>query len=140
MTLPMKNYFRIVLAPLLAVFGRGLSSARFINIGVANGNALSFFPATTNIAVNDQVTWTWNNTLNSHSTTSDASLWDSGLFPAPHSFTTNVFTVAGTYPYHCTLHKVSGMTGSIIVVAPAVPPTLSSPIHFPVRYWGRRPI
>lgn len=99
------------------------SSARMVSVGVANGNALAFFPSVTNIATGDQVVWTWNNTLNLHSTT-DTGVWDSGLQANPFSFT-NTFNSAGTYPYFCSRHVSFGMTGSIIVSAANLPPSVS---------------
>jgi len=111
----------------VAVFGCSLSGlARTVSVGVANGNALQFFPATTNITTGDSVLWTWNSTgITPHSTTSDTNgLWDSGLGPAPKSFT-NTFNVAGTFPYHCTQHVSFGMKGTITVTAPNSPPTVT---------------
>lgn len=98
-------------------------SARVVTIGIANGNALAFFPAVTNIATGDQVVWNWNNTVNQHSTT-DTGVWDSGLHPNPFAFT-NTFNTAGTFPYFCSLHSGFGMTGSIIVSAPNLPPVVT---------------
>ena len=125
MTLPMKYFPCVALGLLWLGLGCGLSSARVVSIGIANGGALSFFPATTNIAVNDQVIWTWNTTgIPPHSTTSDTNgIWDSGLFQGPHSYT-NMFTSAGTYPYHCTQHVSFGMRGTIAVSAPSLPPQI----------------
>ena len=127
----MKYISRAALALLWLGISCGLSSAKVVSIGVATGGALSFFPATTNIAVNDQVIWTWNTTgFPPHSSTSDTNgIWDSGLFQGPHSYT-NTFTSAGTYPYHCTQHLSFGMRGTIIVNAPNLPPqiTITNPL------------
>jgi plastocyanin len=105
--------------------------ARTVSVGVANGNVLSFFPATTNIATGDSVLWTWNSTgITPHSTTSDTNgLWDSTSVPAPHTFT-QTFTSAGTFPYHCTIHVSLGMKGTIIVAAANLPPavTITNPV------------
>jgi plastocyanin len=123
-----RHLFKIVLLSAgIAVFSCSLSgSARTVSVGVANGNALQFFPATTNIATGDSVLWTWNSTgLVPHSTTSNTNgLWDSGLGPAPKSFT-NTFNVAGTFPYHCTQHAAFGMVGTITVAAANVPPSVT---------------
>jgi plastocyanin len=124
----MRNLFKVMLlSATLAVFGCSLTGfARVVTVGVANGNVLSFFPATTNIATGDQVIWNWNSTgIIPHSTTSDTNgLWDSTAVPAPHTFT-QTFTSAGTFPYHCTIHVNFGMKGTIIVASPNVPPTVS---------------
>lgn len=122
------NLFKVALLGAgVAVFGCSLTGlARTVSVGVANGNSVRFFPDTTNIATGDSVLWTWNSTgLVPHSTTSDTNgLWDSGLGPAPKSFT-NTFNVAGTYPYHCTQHVNLGMKGTIIVSAANVPPSVT---------------
>lgn len=120
----------ILFAALVALAaGLCLSSyGRSVNVDVSNsaGTALSFSPATTNIAVNDQVTWTWKSSgFPPHSSTSDTNgIWDSGLFQGPHSFS-RTFSSAGTFPYHCTQHISFGMRGSIIVSAPPVPPQIA---------------
>jgi plastocyanin len=122
----------VLVSAALAVFGCSLTGfARVVTVGVANGNALLFFPATTNIATGDSVLWTWNSTgPTPHSTTSDTiGLWDSTSVPAPHTFT-QTFTSAGTFPYHCTIHVSFGMTGTIIVAAANLPPsvTITNPV------------
>src|ERR1035437_635507 len=129
----MRNLFKVMLlSAALAVFGCSLTGlARTVSVGVANGNVLSFFPATTNIATGDSVLWTWNSTgITPHSTTSDTNgLWDSTSVPAPHTFT-QTFTSAGTFPYHCTIHVTLGMKGTIIVAAANLPPsvTITNPV------------
>lgn len=125
-TRPSNYFFCSALLLLWLGLGGGLSFARVVSVGVANGGALSFFPATTNIAVNDQVIWTWNTTgFPPHSSTSDTNgIWDSGLFQGPHSFT-NTFATAGTYPYHCTQHISFGMRGTITVSGPSQPPQIA---------------
>jgi plastocyanin len=119
-----RNLFKVALLSAgAAVFGGSLTgSAATANVLVGSGG-LVFTPATTNIAVNDRVIWTWAG--NNHSTTSDTNgLWDSLVSNSPHSFT-NTFTSAGTFPYHCTIHGSLGMKGTIIVASPNVPPTVS---------------
>src|ERR1039458_9543044 len=119
-----RNLFKVALLSAgVAVFGGSLTgSAATANVLVGSGG-LVFTPATTNIAVNDRVIWTWAG--NNHSTTSDTNgLWDSLVNNSPHSFT-NTFTSAGTFPYHCTIHVSFGMKGTIIVASPNVPPTVS---------------
>ena len=100
-------------------------------IVLVGSGGLVFVPAITNIAVNDTVTWTWSGSF--HSTTSGTvsgttatanGLWDSGVNNAPHAFSQS-FANAGTFPYYCSFHFGSGMKGSIIVTAPAVPPTVT---------------
>ena len=80
-----------------------------------------FIPATTNIAVNDQVTWTWPLFSGFHDATSDDGIWASPtqIGPASYSYT---FTAAGTYPYTCSIHY---FTGTINVIGPNQSPSVS---------------
>jgi plastocyanin len=119
-----RHLFKVVLLSAgVAFFGCSPSVfAATANVLVGSGG-LVFTPATTNIAVNDRVIWTWAG--NNHSTTSDTNgLWDSLVNNSPHSFT-NTFTSAGTFPYHCTIHVSFGMKGTIVVTAPNLPPTVA---------------
>jgi plastocyanin len=130
MTFSMKFIFNTAVVVTTLCFGCFFSSsARVVTVGIANGNALSFFPAVTNISTGDQVIWVWNNTSNTHSTTqtnstTHTSLWDSELQTAPFSFT-NTFNSAGTFLYECTKHVTMGMTGAVIVAVANLPPTVS---------------
>src|SRR5664280_201517 len=124
-----RNFFKVALLSAgVAVFGCSLSGFAATANVLVGSSGLVFTPATTNIAVNDRVIWTWAG--NNHSTTSDTNgLWDSLVNNAPHSFT-NTFTSAGTFPYHCTIHVNFGMKGTIIVASPNVPPivTITNPV------------
>jgi len=84
----------------------------------------AFIPASTNIAVNDQVIWTWPSGSNNHDvhSTSTPQAWtSSAVLNGPANFT-NTFTSKGTFPYECTVHL---FTGSIIVITNNVPPSVS---------------
>jgi plastocyanin len=107
----------------------GLAATANVTVGMGLNNA--FFPATTNIAVNDRVIWTWGG--NFHSTTSGTvsggvthpdGLWDSGVNNTPHSFT-NSFPTPGSFPFYCSVHFGSGMTGAVNVAAPNLPPSVA---------------
>lgn len=78
----------------------------------------SFSPTPVTITVGDTVRWT-NNGPSIHTSTSDTAVWDSGLLNVgqTYSFT---FTIAGTYPYHCTPHPF--MQGTVIVSGANLPP------------------
>jgi plastocyanin len=126
----------IITAATLLGFGcadSGFAATATVLVG-SGGNI--FTPATTNIAVNDQVIWTWSGAA-PHSTTSGTviitptttndipdGLWDSGVAVAAHSFT-NTFGSAGSFPYYCQIHFNKGMTGTIIVTAPNLPPSVA---------------
>jgi plastocyanin len=100
------------------------SFAATATVQVGVGVSSIFSPATTNINVGDQVIWVWGGS--SHSTTSDTvGLWDSSpLASAPHSFT-NTFNSAGSFPYHCANALHAAMKGTINVIAPNTPPTVT---------------
>ena len=70
-----------------------------------------FSPASRTVAVNTTVTWINKDGFN-HNVVSDSALFNSGIIAAGATFS-RTFTVAGTYPYTCTLH--ANMTGTIIV-------------------------
>src|SRR5207244_4670636 len=71
-----------------------------------------------------------------HTSTSDASGWDSGALAPPHAPNSCPyppcgdvpgatfqfrFVNAGTYAYHCSFHSALGMKG-VVIVAPCLPP------------------
>ena len=76
-----------------------------------------FTPQTVTIIEGDTVTW--NNTAGFHNVASDTP----GLFTsgppafAPWTFS-HTFTSAGTFPYHCDVHVLIGMVGTVIVQPP----------------------
>ncbi|HET7001380.1 MAG TPA: cupredoxin family copper-binding protein [Puia sp.] len=72
---------------------------------------MSFTPATLTVSVGTTVTWT-NNDGMTHTVTSDASGFDSGDITMGSKYS-KVFSVAGTYAYHCTIHPA--MKGTIVV-------------------------
>jgi plastocyanin len=91
------------------------------NVSVVN---FAFSPATTDINVGDTVLWTWPVGSNLHNVTSTSApqAWPaSATLNGPATFS-NTFTTAGTFPYECTVHL---FTGSIIVAAAALPPSIS---------------
>jgi plastocyanin len=71
----------------------------------------AFAPDQVMVAVGDTVTWMNTDTV-SHTSTSDASGWDSGIV-APGAQFSRTFQTAGTFRYHCAIHP--GMVGSVVV-------------------------
>lgn len=72
---------------------------------------MSFTPAS--ITVSPGTTVKWNNNDNmTHTVTGDDKSFDSGDISAGSSFA-RMFSVAGTYAYHCTIHP--SMTGTVVV-------------------------
>jgi plastocyanin len=89
-----------------------------------NNVPTGFVPATTSINVGDTVLWTWPSGSIFHNVTSTSvpQAWTaSATLSGPATFS-NSFTTAGTFPYECSIHL---FTGSIIVAAAALPPTVS---------------
>jgi plastocyanin len=74
-----------------------------------------FSPDPATISVGDAVVWT-NDDGVPHTSTSNTGVWNSGSIAAGQTFR-RVFSAAGTFPYHCSLHPT--MTGTIIVEEPA---------------------
>jgi len=89
--------------------------------GMTGGTTVSirdfvFSPSTISVKVGTTVTWT-NNGPSAHTTTSDASVWDSGTLGAGGTFQ-HTFMQTGTFGYHCTIHPPSlypGFTGTVTV-------------------------
>lgn len=99
-------------------FGSALRcSAATANVSVGDN---FFSPATTNINLNDTVTWTWIG-FSSHSSTSSSGLWDSGIHGNGFTFSRQ-FTTAGNFPYFCRVHPFQ--TGSINVRSGDSAPTV----------------
>ncbi len=70
----------------------------------------AFVPNAVSIKVGEAVTWR-NDDTQTHTTTSDAPLWDQTR--APGQIFSRTFTATGTFPYHCNIHP--GMTGTVTV-------------------------
>src|SRR6185436_929199 len=89
----------------------GPSSSVTIPVGAqALGNA-AYAPDTLNVAVGTTVTWTNTDSV-SHTSTSDATGWNSGIV-APGGQFSFAFQAAGSFPYHCAIHP--GMVGTVVV-------------------------
>jgi len=71
----------------------------------------AYNPDSINVAVGTTVTWMNTDTV-SHTSTSNASGWDSGIV-APGGQFSFAFQTAGTYRYHCAIHP--GMIGTVVV-------------------------
>jgi len=72
---------------------------------------MAFSAATLTVSVGTTVTWTNSDNM-THTVTSDATGFDSGDI-APGGKYSKVFSAAGTFAYHCTIHP--GMKGTIVV-------------------------
>ena len=105
------------------------------NVFVGAGGTLTFSPKIVNLNTGDTIIWTWQGSF--HSTTSGTlsgtppsatphpdGIWDSGVNNMPHSFT-NSFATSGNFPFYCSVHYNSSMTGEVVVASAALPPTVS---------------
>jgi plastocyanin len=73
--------------------------------------SFAFNPSTITVSVNTTITWT-NKDAVAHTVTSDSPSFDSNNINTNQTYT-HQFTVAGTYPYHCSLHPT--MLAKVIV-------------------------
>ena len=71
----------------------------------------AFNPDTLDISAGSTVTWTNSDSV-SHTSTSNAAGWDSGIIAPGRQFSFT-FQNAGTFQYHCAIHP--GMVGSVVV-------------------------
>ena len=82
-----------------------------IPVGAESLGNRAYVPAELNVAVGTTVTWT-NTDSTSHTSTSDAPGWDSGIVGRNGQFSAT-FQTAGTFPYHCAIHP--SMVGTVVV-------------------------
>jgi len=87
------------------------SSSVVIPVGAESLGNRAYMPAELNVAVGTTVTW-MNTDSTSHTSTSNAAGWNSGIV-APAGQFSFAFQTAGTFPYHCTIHP--GMVGTVVV-------------------------
>ncbi len=67
----------------------------------------TYNPSSITVNVNTTVKWTNKDTYYTHTVTSNSGVFDSGSIPSGGTFS-YTFTSAGTYPYHCNFHTMSG--------------------------------
>jgi plastocyanin len=88
----------------------GSSSAVTIPRGAETLGNRAYTPDDLTVAVGATVTWTNTDSV-SHTSTSDAPGWNSGIVPPSGQFSVT-FQNAGTFPYHCAIHP--GMVGRVV--------------------------
>lgn len=71
----------------------------------------AFTPSTITVSAGTTITWT-NNDGMVHNVTSNTGIFSSGTINPNQTFS-QLFSVAGTFPYKCTIHPT--MTGTVIV-------------------------
>ena len=89
----------------------GASTPIAIPAGASALGNRAFTPDELDVAVGTTVTWTNTDSV-PHTSTSDASGWNSGTLQPGAQFSF-AFQTAGTFSYHCTIHP--GMIGSVVV-------------------------
>ena len=87
------------------------ASAVTIPMGAQVLGNRAFTPDDVEVAAGTTVTWT-NTDSTSHTSTSNAGGWDSGIIAPGRQFSVT-YQVAGTFPYHCAIHP--GMVGTVLV-------------------------
>ena len=80
----------------------------------------AFLPATVTVSAGSTVTWRNDDSVD-HQPVSDTGAWDAGVVTPGTSSRGVVFSIPGTYPYHCAIHP--DMTGTIVVTGSGVAPT-----------------
>src|SRR5262249_13928971 len=115
--------------------GNSLTPAQIIDVMVGPSGELTFQPSVVNINVGDTVRWTFATT--GHNVVSGSSCIADNRFCSPNdtgcagtgssgagAVYTHTFNTAGNFPYFCSPHCFSGMTGTVIVgAAPTPTPT-----------------
>jgi|SRR5437899_2913985 len=96
-------------SPMLSPTPGGPSSSVAIPVGAKSLGNRAYTPDDLNVAVGTTVTWTNTDSI-SHTSTSDATGWNSGTV-APGGQFSFAFQTAGTFPYHCAIHP--GMVGTV---------------------------
>jgi len=87
------------------------SFAVTIPSGASTPGNRAFAPDSLTVSVGGTVTWTNSDSV-AHTSTSDASGWNSGSV-APGGRFSFTFPTPGTFPYHCAIHP--GMIGTVVV-------------------------
>lgn len=98
-------------APTPAPADGGPASTITIPMGAETLGNRAYNPGNLDISVGSTVTWT-NTDSTSHTSTSNASGWDSGIIAPGRQFSFT-YQTAGSFPYHCAIHP--GMTGTVTV-------------------------
>jgi plastocyanin len=89
----------------------GPSSTVAIPAGAESLGNRAYIPDDLSVGVGTTVTWTNTDSV-SHTSTSNAAGWDSGIV-APGGRFSFAFQTAGTFEYHCAIHP--GMVGTVVV-------------------------
>jgi plastocyanin len=120
-----------VLSVLAVLVSAQTAFAADATVSVVDG---AFQPATIRVKLTGSVEWGFAATNRAeHSSTENSGLgiWDSGLH-GPGTAFEFVFSVSGTFPYHCILH--AEMVGTVQVPPVASPPSGQQTTRFLIRW------
>jgi plastocyanin len=84
----------------------------------------AFSPGTITIQVGDSITWA-NADAQSHTATADDGSFDTGTITSSTPKTV-AFSTAGTFAYHCSIHR--SMTATVVVESATAPATDTAPV------------
>lgn len=111
---------KVVMSALLLTFmifaGSGDAQAQIVDVDIVS---FTFSPDPINITVGTTVRWT-NQDGVLHTSTSDGAVWDSGNLSNGQQFS-YTFNIAGSYPYHCSVHPSMLGTINVSEAGPSVP-------------------
>ncbi|MFC5270640.1 T9SS type A sorting domain-containing protein [Adhaeribacter terreus] len=111
----MKKLFTFLCLSVL-IMGKAELQAANATVTVGPGGSNSFAPQQVTINAGEMVTWQWESgTHNIHSDSSPQA-WTEASSTSGNPTFSHTFNMAGTYPYHCTIHGQS-MSGSITILA-----------------------
>ena len=74
-----------------------------------------FNPDANKVSPGATVTWTWSGTSNDHNVTFALGAIGSSTTQSSGTFQAVMPTAPGVYPYVCTIHESTGMTGAVTV-------------------------
>ncbi len=76
---------------------------------------LVYSPGSLTVKVGDTVTWEGDFSVHPLVSGASCGMPDGKFSNSTGTSFSHTFTVAGTYPYYCSVHCASGMTGSVTV-------------------------
>jgi len=109
-------FLKIPVLAFVAAFCAPIAFGATTNVSIED---FQFDPVNVAINVNDTVEWDWVSDF--HSSTSQDSLWDSGVHNTGFQFS-HTFTSSGNFQYLCTVHF---FTGTVMVGGGSASPTIS---------------
>ena len=95
--------------PTATAWGRPAQTSSATRVKIVD---FKFKPGTVTILVGTKVKWINKAVSNSHTSTSDTGVWNSGVLAPGQAFVFK-FTSTGTFNYHCSIHPF--MTGTVQV-------------------------